>query len=88
MLDFVLHLHGLWLDSFQTMKTHSYDGYFIYMPSFNSFHPAVYLVCGTDFRPVFRLIGQNSIKLAKIPTKIGTEIHFNKSFVCAKFLGG
>ena len=31
-------------DSFQTTKRHSYDGYYIYIAIFNSFHEAVYPV--------------------------------------------
>ena len=39
---------GLFPDSFQTKKRHSYDDYSIYMPGFNQFLPAVYPVDVTD----------------------------------------
>ena len=50
-LGFVSYLRGLYLDSFQTTKRHSYDGYSIYIAIFNSFHEAVY--------PVGRPFGYN-----------------------------
>ena len=52
---------GLNLDSFQTTKRHSYDGYSIYIAIFNSFHEAVYPVGVTTNRFCFtRIIGHNS----------------------------
>ena len=42
------YLHGLYLDSFQTTTRHSYDGCFIYITIFNSFHEAVYPVGVTN----------------------------------------
>ena len=32
-----------------------------------------------------RITGHNSTILYQIPTKLGTEIHFNEPFKCAKF---
>jgi len=37
-------------DSFQITKGHSYDGYSIYLPSFNQFLPAIHPVGVTDLR--------------------------------------
>ena len=39
-----------------------------------------------DLRPYFtRIIGRNSVNVHQIPTKIGTDIHYNEPFKCAKF---
>ena len=38
------YLRDLYVDSFQTTKRHSYDGYSIYIAIFNSFHEAALLV--------------------------------------------
>ena len=84
-MGFVLYLHGTFPNSFQTTKRHSYDGSSIYMPSFNQFLPLVYPVGVKDLRPFFtRKIDHNSVNLYRIPTKIGTEMCFNKPFVCVK----
>jgi len=44
----------LFSDSFQTTERHSYDGYSIYMPSFNQFlaavYPEIYSLGVTDLR--------------------------------------
>ena len=80
------YVHGLYLDSFQTTKRHSYDGYSIYIAIFNSFLKGVYPVGVTDLRPYFtRIIDHNSVNVLRIPTKVGTEIRLNESFKCAKF---
>ena len=41
----------------------------------------------TDLRPYFtQIIGNNSVNVHRIPTKLGTEIRLNEPFKCAKFL--
>ena len=80
------YLHGLYLDSFQTTKKHSYDSYSIYIAIFSSFLRGVYPVGVTDLRPYFtRIIGNNSVNVHRIPTKRGTEIRYTEPFKCAKF---
>ena len=40
----------------------------------------------TEVRLYFtQIIGNNSMNVNQIPTKLGTEIHFNAPFTCAKF---
>ena len=40
----------------------------------------------TDLRPYFmQIIGNNSVNVHRIPTKVGTEIRLNEPFQCAKF---
>ena len=40
----------------------------------------------TDLRPYFtQIIGNNSVNVHRIPTKVGTEIRLNEPFKCAKF---
>ena len=40
----------------------------------------------TEVRPYFmHIIGHTSINVNQIPTKLGTEIHDNEPFTCAKF---
>ena len=80
------YLHGLHLDSLQTTKRHSYDGYSIYISIFNSFLQVVYPVGVTDLRPYFtHIIGNNTVNILRIRTKVGTEIRLNEPFKCAKF---
>ena len=80
------YLHGLYLDSFQTTKRHSYDGYSIYISIFNPFLQGVYPVGVTDFRPYFtHIIGNNAVNVHRILTDVGTEIRLNELFKCAKF---
>ena len=80
------YLDGLYLDSFQTTKRHSHDGYSIYIAIFSSFLQAVYPVGVTDLRPYFTQInGHNSVNVHRIPTKRGTEIRLNEPFKCTKF---
>ena len=80
------YLHGLYLDSFQTMKRHSYDGYSIYIAIFNLFLQGVYPVGVTDLQPYFtQIISHNSVNVHRIPTKVGTKIHLNEPVKCAKF---
>ena len=80
------YLDGLYLDSFQTTKRHSYDSYSIYIAIFSSFLQGVYPVGVTDLRPFFmQIIGHNSVNVLRIPTKVGTEVRRNKPFKCAKF---
>ena len=82
------YLHGLYLDSFQTTKRHSYDGYSIYIAIFNSFHEAVYPVGVTTNRSCFtRIIGNNSRTIHRICTKFDARIRLWTSFLCAKFQG-
>ena len=50
-----VYLGGLVPDSLQTTKRHSYNGYSIYMPSFNQFLPAVYPAGMTDLQPFFNV---------------------------------
>ena len=39
----------------------------------------------TELWPYFtQIIGNTSVKVHRIPTKVGTQIHFNKPFKCAK----
>ena len=65
------YLHDLYLDSFQTTKKHSYDGYSIYISIFNSFLQGVYPVGVTDLRPYFtHIFGHNSVNVHRIPTKL------------------
>ena len=46
----------------------------------------VYPVGVTDLRPYFtQIIGNNSVNVHRIPTKVGTEIRLNEPFKCAKF---
>ena len=83
------YLHGLYPDSFQTTKRYSYDGYSIYISSFNSFLQGVYPVGMTGLRPYFtQIIGHNSVNVHRIPTKVGTEIRLNEPFKCAIFQPG
>ena len=83
------YLHGLYLDSFQTTKRHSYDGYSIHIAIFNSFLQGVYPVGVTDLRPYFtQIICHNSMNVHRVPTKVGTEIRLNEPFKCAKFQDG
>ena len=49
-LSFVLYLHGLCLDFFQTTKWHSDNGFSIYMTISNLFLLAVYPVGKTDLQ--------------------------------------
>ena len=80
------YLHGLYLDSFQTTKRHSYDGYSIYIVLFNSFLQGVYPVSVTEVRPYCtQVIGHNSVNVNWISTKLGTANCFNEPFKCAKF---
>ena len=80
------YLHGLYLDSFQTTKRHSYDGYSIYISIVNSFLQGVYPVGVTDLRPYFiQIIDHNSMNVHWSPTKVGTEICHHEPFKCAKF---
>ena len=40
----------------------------------------------TDLRPYFtQIIGNNSVNVHRIPTKVGTQIRLNEPFKCAKF---
>ena len=40
----------------------------------------------TDLRPYFmQIIDHNSMNVHRISTKVGTEIHLNEPFKCAKF---
>ena len=40
----------------------------------------------TDLQPfLMQIIGHNSVNVLQIPTKVGTEIHLNEPFKCAKF---
>ena len=67
--------NGLYLDSFQTTKSHSYNSYSIYIAIFSSFLQGVYPVGMTDLRPYFtQIISHNSVHVHRIPTKVGTEI--------------
>ena len=80
------YLDGLYLDSFQTTKRHSYDSYSIYIAIFSSFLQAVYPVVVTDLRPYFtQIIGHNSMNVHWSSTKLGTEIRFNEPLKCTKF---
>ena len=80
------YLRGLYLDSFQTTKKHSYDCCSIYIAIFNWFLKGVYPVGVTDLRPYFtQIIGHNSVNVHRIPTKVGTQIRLNEPFKCAKF---
>ena len=82
------YLHGLYLDSFQTTKRHSYDGYSIYIAIFNSFHEAVYPIGVTTNRSCFtRIIGHNSRTIHRICTKFDARIRLWTPFLCAKFQG-
>ena len=80
------YLHGLYLDSFQTTKRHSYDGYSIYIAIFSSFLEGIYPVGVTDLRSYFRrIIDHNSVNVHRIPTKVCTEFRLNEPFTCATF---
>ena len=82
------YLRGLYLDSFQTTKRHSYDGYSIYIAIFNSFHEAVYPVGVTTNRSCFtRIIGHNSCTIHRICTTCDARIRLWTFFLCAKFQG-
>ena len=82
------YLRGLYLDSFQTTKRHSYDGYSIYIAIFNSFHVAVYPVGVTTNRSCFtRIIDHNSLTIHRICTKFDARIRLWTPFPCAKFQG-
>ena len=82
------YLHGLYLDSFQTTKRHSYDGYSIYIAIFNSFHEAVYPVGVTTNRSCFtRIIGHNSRTIHRICTTFDARIRLWTPFLCATFHG-
>ena len=80
------YLDGLYLDSFQTTKRHSYDSYSIYIAIFSSFLQGVCSVGVTDLRPYFtRIIVHNSVNVHRIPIKLGTGIRYNEPFKCATF---
>ena len=82
------YLHGLYLDSFQTTKRHSYGVYSIYIAIFNSFHEAVYPVGVTTNRSCFtRIIGHNSRTIHRICSKFDARIRHWTPFLCAKFQG-
>ena len=82
------YLRGLYLDSFQTTKRHSYDGYSIYIAIFNSFHEVVYPVGVTTNRSCFtRIIGHNSQTIHRICTKCDARIRLWTPLLCAKFQG-
>ena len=87
-MGFVSYLHGFYLDSFQTTKSHSYDGYSIYIAIFNSFHEAVYPVGVTTNRSCFtRIIGHNSRTIHRMCTNVDARIRLWTPFLCAKFQG-
>ena len=80
------YLDSLYLDSFQTTKSHSYDSYSIYIAIFSSFLQGVYPVGVTDLRPYFtQIIGNNSVNVHRIPTKLGTKIRLNEPFKYTNF---
>ena len=80
------YLRGLYLDSFETTKRHSYYGYSIYIAIFNSFHKAVYPVGVTTNRSCFtQIIGHNSRTFHWICTKFDARIRLWTPFLCAKF---
>ena len=82
------YLCGLYLDSFQATKKHSYDGYSIYIPIFNSFYEAVYPVGVTTNRSCYtRIISHNSCTIHRICTKCVTRIFLWAPFLCANFQG-
>jgi len=63
-VGFASYLQGIFLDSFQTMKRHSYDSYSIYV-KFNSFLEVVYPVGVTTNRSCFmQTIGEIFIGFA------------------------
>ena len=68
-------------------QRHSYDGYSIYMTSFNQFLQVVYPLIKRDRPSTFFMqkINPNSINLYRISTKIGKEMYVNKPFMCTKF---
>ena len=39
----------------------------------------------TEVQPYFIIINHNSMNVHRIPTKVGSEIHCNEPFKCAKF---
>ena len=85
-LGFVSYLHSLYLDSFQTTKRHSYEGYSIYIAILSSFLLGVYPVDVTDLQPYYTpTICHNSMNNHWIPTKLGTANSCNTLFECAKF---
>jgi len=85
-LGFVSYFCGLFLDSFQTTKRHSYYVYSIYMPIFNSILEAIYPVGVTTNRSCFmQTISHNSRNNQQICTKVGTEICFNAPVLCTTF---
>ena len=82
------YLHGFYLDSFQTTKRHSYDGYSIYIAIFNSFHEAVYPVSVTTNRSCFtRIIGHNSCTIHRNYIKFDARMRRWTPIRCAKFHG-
>jgi len=69
----------------QFFERYIYNGYSSYMPSFNSFLLAVYLVGVTNpWRNFVWIILHNSVNPNQIPTKIGTKMYFSKPFMCGK----
>ena len=82
------YLYGLYLNSFQTTKRHSYDVYSIYIAIFNSFHETVYPVGVTTNRSCFtQIISHNSQTIHRICTKFDARIYLWTPFLCAKFQG-
>ena len=75
------YLSGLFSDSLQTTKRPSYNGYYIYIPSFIQFR----LPCRCD-KPLIFLCKNSIITLQILNrfTKIGIEMRFNKVFMCTK----
>ena len=72
--------------TFKPKKRHSHDNYSIYIAISCSFLQAVYPVGVTDLRPYLtQIIGNNSVNVHRIPTKLGTEIRLNEPFTYAKF---
>ena len=82
------YLHGLYLDSFQTTKRHSYNGYSIYIAIFNLFLEAVYPVGVTTNRSCCtRIIGHNSRTIHRFCTKFDARICLWTPVLCAKCQG-
>ena len=72
------YLDGLYLDSFQITKRHSYDGYSKYIAIFSSILQGVYPAGVTEVQSYLCDPLSDSHQTC-------TEIHFNECFKCNKF---
>ena len=88
------YLRGLYLDSFQTTKRHSYDGYSIYIEQFSTHSmkrftslPSTVVGVTTNRSCFTRIIGHDARTIDRNCTKCDDRIRLWTPFLCAKFQG-